>query len=252
MIYHYFSELKRRFSILLIVVASMKRKLLVGFGLFVSLMSVNVCAGESKTNSVEVVIHYGGGLSTRSNLVGPTNYLSKIDTSPEIVFLEWSNPFHVVIKNRSNEPIFLWRPHGGFPLGDQALTFEFKESLSSEKIMYAKYCVDYTVGAIPQVVKLVSQDFIIMDVDFNQYWCFPFQVPLYDKKEVFMRAVYTSQPLNPDSISIESFRREWKTFHESVWTGKVQTEWVKVRFTNRTAENKPSKVRILKESKDEK
>src|SRR5262245_53038892 len=91
------------------------------------LMLVWSAAGAAlPSGPVEIALHFNGGLTPQSHQAMPAKYKAE-DRLPEILFLDRPHPFHVVLRNRTESPLFLWRPY--CPEADRALTFEFKTAL---------------------------------------------------------------------------------------------------------------------------
>ncbi len=213
----------------------LRRATLVIFaGVTLSLGSGN-CA--STDEPVEVVLHFDGGLSPGSEQEVPAEYQTQ-ERLPEILFLDRPTHFHIQLRNRTNIPLHLWRPY--CPEADRALVFEFKDAGQTGTVGRARISMDYTGGmGIPKVVKIAPKDALIIDVDFCNYWDFPFQIPAGKHKDVFLRLIYDPEPTE---FGKQGPLAKMKPIYDAVWTGRAESTWIKVRMINRANEDKPKSI----------
>jgi hypothetical protein len=208
----------------------------VGF-LLVQLLSRTAGTAASTNEPVEVLLHFAHGLAPGSHQAMPAEFRPE-ERLPEILFLDWPSHFHVLLRNRTDAPLYLWQPY--CPNADTALTFEFKEIGQTGSVARARISMDYTGGmGIPKVVKIAPKDALIIDVDFCQYWDFPFQVPAGKHKEIFLRAVYA--PRRTERETRVPFEK-MDPFYDAVWTGRIESPWTKVRIINRSTGDKPQPI----------
>jgi hypothetical protein len=164
-------------------------------------------------------IHYSDGLSAKSS----TSALPEI-----ILFMEHTH-LHLIISNISDHDVTLWRPF--CPAGDEAITFEFKESELSKEIMKAHIRMGYTAGmAYEKTLTLAPNDSLVFNVDFLGYWDFPFEVKSREMKKIFIRAVYNPKPAPKSDLKMPPQAND-------VWFGRVETGWENVVIINRTDKN---------------
>jgi len=195
--------------------------------LLLQMLGWPVMSADLRRESLEVAIHFQGGLSLRSHLATIADN-HQDERLPEIRFLDRNTHFHVLLNNRFETPLLLWMPN--CPDADRALTFEFKYSETSS-VMRAKIMMDYTAGmGFPKAVTIAPRDALIIDVDFCNYWDFPFQIRAGGYLDLFMRVVYASEPTRSGSK---------QKLHDSVWTGRTESEWIKVRIVNMSKKTKP-------------
>jgi len=176
-----------------------------------------VQAAELQTNTnVSVTIHDSHGLSVNS---APNELL-------EIVLFASHTHIHLKISNTTKKGLTLWRPY--CPEGDRAMTIEFRETGSPDRIFRGGTGYDYTGGmGIPKVLTLAPGDDLIVNVDFLSEWTLPVTLKAGEVRELEMRAVYRSEPL-------AGKRMLGSKDAERVWTGTATSKWSKVRVVNRT------------------
>jgi hypothetical protein len=195
------------------------------------LICLNGFSEETKNKIIGISLHFQDGISSKSKEALPGEYLQ--DRFPQIyVSDKFLNTISIVLKNRTDQPLFLWK--SGCPEADYAITFEFKESEDSKEIMSAKCRKSHVAGGSgnPRVVELSAQDCVVHHVRWGlEGWELPFKIDSGESRKIFMRAVY-----NPERIILSKEQlkskgiQEMRPFYEAVWVGKVETEWVKVEF----------------------
>jgi hypothetical protein len=185
---------------------------------FIFLWPILLCARTQETKSpLALSIRYKDGLSSKSSTSKP----------PEIILMEHGH-LHLLISNASDHNVTLWRPF--CPPGDEAITFEFKESETSKEIMRARIQMGYTAGmGFAKTLTLVPNDSLVFDVDFLNYWDFPFKIKSGEIKKLTMRAVYNPKPINDVNVSKAKDLQV-----KDLWSGRVETGWEKVMIINRT------------------
>jgi len=187
--------------------------------------ATQVTAGRS---AVEVTIHYSDGLP-----VG-----SPVDERPTLLLRSGRTTGYLTIRNNSINDLILWQPNS--PLGDDAVSIEFKLTPTSKETSVAKIAQFYTGGmGIPKTFKLRSRDELIIGFDFLSYWKFPFNDD-FERKTVYVRAVYSSNTIDKfyDSESVASFLK-FVPEAKNVWKGTVRTNWQKVEIVNLTGNKNP-------------
>jgi hypothetical protein len=170
---------------------------------------------------IRLSIHYLDGLSSQSR-----------DEPQEIRFLHRGCHLSLLLTNRSKREIHLWKP--SCPEGDDAIRLEFRVKRESEKVGIARTSHSYTGGmGIPRTLKLVPGDSLVYRIDFSSFWSLPFVLEPHKGCELLVRAVYESTPTeerDPDFLPDNA---------ASVWTGRVQTDWQRVKIWNVTDRTVP-------------
>jgi hypothetical protein len=187
--------------------------------IIIILWPILICAHAQEMKSpLAISIRYSDGLSSKSSTSQP----------PEINLFMQHTHLHLVVLNASDHNVTLWRPF--CPPGDEAISFEFKESETSNDIMKARIAMGYTAGmGYAKTLTLVPNDSLVFNVDFLRYWEFPFRIKSGEIKTLLIRAVY-----NPKSVDDVNGPKAKDIQTKDLWSGRVETGWEKVVINNRT------------------
>ena len=159
-------------------------------------------------------VHFLDGLSSQENS----------GRIPEIRFLHYGCHLSLLLTNNADETVTFWKPN--CPPGDMAIRLEFKTTVESKKIGIARKSHMYTGGmGIPKTFTLPPNDSLVYRIDLSSFWSFPFALDNGDGRDVYVRAVYESDSWQMDRSFMPSNSGD-------VWTGKLTTEWQKVRLSN--------------------
>jgi hypothetical protein len=177
-------------------------------------------AGSTDKDSPRVSLHYLDGLSAASR-----------DTPQDIRFLPSGCPLSLLLTNTTKGEIHLWKPN--CPQGDDAIRLEFKRDTESKEIDTARMAREYTGGSgRPRTMKLAPDDSLICQIDLSSSWSLPFVLKPGAKADLLVRAVYESKP-------IASHKSPLAPHADTVWNGRIQTEWERVRIGNITDSEAP-------------
>lgn len=183
-------------------------------------MAYHLRAAEPQTNNpVSVTLHDSHGLSAGS---APNGKL-------EIILFASHTHIHFKVSNTTKQALTLWQPY--CPEGDLAMTIEFREPSSPNKVLRAGTEYSYTGGmGIPKVLTLAPRDDLLVNVDFLSEWNLPFALKTDEGRELEVRAVYSPAPLT------DTTKKRWLESKEieRVWTGVAASAWNKARVINRT------------------
>jgi hypothetical protein len=169
-------------------------------------------------------IHYLDGLSARSGKL-----------PKEIRFLHYGCHLSLLLTNSTKDDMHLWKPN--CPEGDAAIHLEFKRDTDSKEIGIAQISQVYTGGmGIPKTMTLVPGDSFVQRIDFSSYWSLPFVLEPKAQSEMLVRAVYESKPIDPKRPARDY---EAAPHAAKVWTGRIETEWERVRIVNLTDAKAP-------------
>ena len=191
------------------------------FGTHTNAQEAPAATRDRDPQPLRLSIHYLDGLSAQSR-----------DEPQEIRFLHHGCHLSLLLTNTSKHEIHLWKPY--CPEGDDAIRLEFKVSHDSEEVGIARTSHSYTGGmGIAKTFRLVPGDSLVYRIDFSSFWSLPFVLESHKGRELLLRAVYESKPLQrPVPTLIPGTA-------DKVWVGRVQTDWERVKIWNVTDETVP-------------